>query len=448
MSKVNQLNDHYRKVLGSMSIFADADGLLSLLVNDINVGESNTVPCTIALAGEKEQRRLVMPTQERLSSGKWDGVVAFHPLSENMLRGESDVIKLMRKMVLFRVQMVTAELMMQLMTIAANPETHAELSPRAAEFLTLVPEADASTLKGISKLLDHHLDKFVSIYLKRNGVHKGVEYRRLGVVSFPIWEELNTKGSKVYDQEMGSARNKKTIAALFAYIFPNPEDTDAWTFGVNADVAPYYVALLTAYHHLIQVLNARSWVHRKHLQGVDVLRIDDEFFKEMDQLPLWKDAIPPLEGNRGATAKGEKEQQPAQVSVQAPQHSYAQQAMQAAAVVGSGDGGQSVQPTPAYHQPAPAVTVGQPVQPAPAYHQPAPQPQPAAGGVDWRSIRLARQTQTPGMVGYQQPQQPVYPPQQPVYGQQPIYPPQPAYGQQAYPQPPVYGQQPMYPGTL
>lgn len=291
----------YTDILASLNIHDVGEGLLTLKF-PVGDGEFSEKPCT------SNSKRLTLPTDALIRSGKWEGLLAFHPLSENLLRGESEVLKFIRTMVRFRLSSTASQLMSELMGIAADPERHKELKPKQAEFLKQVQNANDKTESLVNtKLLSRHFDDLLNIYLKRGGQFKGEEYRRVAAVSFPIWDELNAKGKMIYDIDCGSVKNKKTIASMFEFIFPNPDDQNQWSAASNETVAPYFQALMQCYARVAHHLNALVHKYRKHLQFPDMLKIPLDWVVALEHLPDWKGLIAPLPGNEGATMKGERE---------------------------------------------------------------------------------------------------------------------------------------------
>ena len=68
--------------LGGMS--SDRDGLVS---GKLPGAKEDPRPVTI------KGKRLVLPTQKQLTTSDWSDRIVFHPLYENVLRGESQVIE-------------------------------------------------------------------------------------------------------------------------------------------------------------------------------------------------------------------------------------------------------------------------------------------------------------------------------------------------------------------
>jgi hypothetical protein len=248
---------------------------------------------------------VTLPLKQHLKEGTWTGMVPFHPLSENSLRGESEIIKFLTKTIRFRIAFVGAQLAQTLMDIAADPEHQKALTTKQADYLKSVPGANEKTAKVMAKLLTEQFDNLVSIYLKRDGKYAGHDYPRVAVVTFPIWEEMTSKGTKICGVETGSNKSKQSIAAIFDYVF-QASQPEVWNSGSSDNAARYLHALLSSYVKIASHLNGLLYHYRKHVEHVDLLRCDLTWDEQLKSLSDLKHAIPPLFGNDGAPAKGEK----------------------------------------------------------------------------------------------------------------------------------------------
>jgi hypothetical protein len=339
-----------------------------------------------------------MPTDEYLKQGDWSEVVAFHPLSENILRGESDVIHSLRSIVEFRTRAVFTTLLVELMQIAVNEDYHKNLkTKKQTALLTAVPKANDKTLKALNKLVRRNFEGFLKIYLKRDGLWHNKEYRRVAVVHSPIYEELlHSEGTHIGGVDLGSKAARNAIAELIGFILPDLDDIDTYSFGSAANVAPYFHSLMGAYGQVAKRLNDVVHTFKAHLSEPTAMDTDLTFMEDLDRIDQWKEIIPAQDGNKGAVAKGEAEE--------SLSHTMAQQVNQASHVPGTEVGAPQPAPAPAAPQPAPAAP--------PAAAQPAPVPQPtqapvppaaaqsggskSEGAVDWKSMR----PQPAGGAGY------------------------------------------------
>lgn len=282
----------YESIVKSLGLDIDEEGLVSMVLDD------QRYPCLI------DGKRLAIPTQKRLRSGEWDGLIAFHPLSENVARGESPVIKKLRALVNYRLTEVISTLMTELMELASNPEIHSKVKPGQGELLQVLSEADEKTLKGLERVLssvttdgEHRL---VSIYLKHGGRWMTNDYSRVAIADFPIVEEFESDEPTIFGKKLSRKRDKKSIEKLFMYLLPNSDSFETYSYGSNSMVAPYFHALCMSYATIAKQLNKITRKMRSHLDNPKAITIDLKWVDAMDDLKDYRDLIPVLEGNDGA----------------------------------------------------------------------------------------------------------------------------------------------------
>lgn len=407
--------------------------------------------CIYSSTGEDpyivKDKRLVLPTQDFLKNPDWNTKIAFHPLSENIARKDSDIFKMLQSLGNISVVTDIGYLMRTLIRYCADTQLHSKLNPKQQSFLSLFPDADETSLKNWDKIeakigTRHVYAKIITLRDKKIGRNT---YPRAAFVSFPFYEEavklcqFKQKEYVIFDVKV----RKKDIhgyKALFEYLISNLDNADEhYTSGSRSMVAPSFHAFINAYYKLKKELN-RTYKMMK-LESTDLL-----WGKYIDDITKYNNVIPPLAGNEGDIVESEKRQQSMAVASPVP---AAPPVQTAPAVVPPPQ--PTVQPVQQSQQ---AVT--QPTNPykpqAPTVHNP-------------RNIPVLTPPQ-PQQLQYAQPQPygqaPQYQPYgqpvqygQPVAYQYPAYvdrngralPPanqqtwnyqQPQYGYNAYYQPPVY----------
>ena len=288
----------YKAILESLNVLPDKDGLLSFHY------QGQTFPAIV------DDKRLTLPTPELLRAGDWTNLQPFHPLSENLLRGESAVLKKTKAIMNLRLSQVIMDLMKQFVTLGADTSKHAKLSPKAQELLSHIPEVDEKSEQAIDKIIDasdwEGPNRFMSLYLKRGGTLQGRKYHRLAVVSFPILEQFDNDDHTVFGVKL---RKKDFVAfkSLLLYILPDAEDLETYSAASSSLVAPYFDALLHAFANVAEQLNKIVHTHRKQLDNADELQIPLAWLNEIDDLAKYRDLIPPLAGNDGDLIGGSEE---------------------------------------------------------------------------------------------------------------------------------------------
>lgn len=305
----DDLVDHYKKSLLSTGVVITDDGYVHAET------ESATIPVTVT-----NDEILVLPTAERLKEGNWKGLQAYHPLSENSLRGESIVLKKLRVLMAARITHVLESAMGELVRIAADTKLHPKLSPKASEFLSFVKQADQKTLSDLSKIIskvtllgDHRL---VSFYFRRPGEQGKGSFTRQCVVDFPILDELGSKEYSIFGVKVRKA-DKANILFLFEWLLVGKEagsgedHSAVFSTGTTSMMTPYYYTLSKTYCALADALNTRLALFKKTIPDVvKELHIDTSWAEDLDSLEKWRDVIPSLRGNEGAvpTHPGSKKQ--------------------------------------------------------------------------------------------------------------------------------------------
>jgi hypothetical protein len=416
-----EIRQLYKTILETLNMDIDKDGMISMRVMD------ELFPAMV------DGKRLVFPTETLLRAGVSDNVIAFHPLSENIIRGESPVIKKLRALIIYRLSEVIYTIMDQLIHIAADKDAHPKLTPTQSEFLSLVPRADAKTVKSFEKVLgmaetdgEHRL---VSIYLKRGGHWKGNKYSRVAVTSFPITDDFDTNEPEIFGVKMRKS-DKEALKNLFLYIVPNGESLEEYSHGSNSMTAPYFHALMKSYLKVAKQLNKVVKRFKKHLHNADELMIDTSWESEIEDLSIYRDIIPSLKGNEGNAVEAEEK-----VPTVNPTNHLKEMAAKVS--------GMSEPAAPPVEKPQPPTP---PVPPQGGQVQKPAQNPSSGNGLSWSEVvsrnpscqhQIAAQGQQPAAWnptpppppttrgGYMAPQ-PTYPMVQPQYGQ-PVYNPYPNY---------------------
>ena len=261
-----------------------------------------------------EHRKVVLPTDDKLRESNWSENIPFHPLSENEYRGESPVIKFLRGSVQFRVLDMLSYMIETLANIAADTGTHRTLKAELKKFLQVVPDADKTFLNTVEKVLDkvqlEGSNMLYHVYLKRGGTIKGEKYSRAAIVSFPFMDQLKETGTV-----FGVKFRKKDIPTfenLVNYILygKNVPDPDYYSYGSHDLYAPYFDALVGAYHKITTRLKELAYKFRSKITDeVELANMqpDMDWYEMMEQLSVLRSIIPPLKDAEGAPVAGQED---------------------------------------------------------------------------------------------------------------------------------------------
>lgn len=426
-----KLLDLYKSILECGGLTSDDEGFVSVKF------DKKSSPALI------HGKRLVLPTQKQLSAENWNDKIIFHPLSENILRGESEVITKMRSVFNIRLNYTFAALAQNLLTIITSIGEHHKLTPEQSEILTAVKNVDETTLISFTKMMVNSIQEspekvFINIFLKRGGTINGKKHSRVGVVTFPLYEELKKEQEVYYGVKLRS-KDRLGLLQLYEYMLPNLDTPEAYNFGSDSGVAPFLDALMGSVLGIASKMNDILELFKGLIDAGEDLVFESnwvESFENLNEMIPQIRLIPSQAGNEGKTKVMET---PVHVAAPAPVHL------------------QTFQPPPAVapYQPQPVYN---PQQPPQQFQQPqVAGPIITENGLDFNSLLRsnpqlaarvapfnAPQMMQPGLPQNQAPRW-ASPQMQPGYGQ-PMY-PQPMYQQPGYPQAPMY-QQPGYIGGM
>jgi len=324
---------------------------------------------SFSMVGKKEPvlidgKRLVLPTQENQRNPQPDQKIIFHPLTENVMRNESETLNKLRSVFNIKLNYAFAALAQNLLTIATSVSDHAKLNPSQSEMLSWVKTADEQTVVNFSKMMTNVIKEkydsaFVNIYLKRSGTVNMTKYARVGVVTFPLYAELCTEQETVYGVKVRT-KDREAIKGIHEYIFSKIKEKEGYNVGSNSLVAPFLDSLMRTLMGIGSDINAVVDLFENKINDSDELKFSSDWwddFINMDSLVNEIRKIPPQKGNEGTVTQ-------ASVPMNQVQPTQTQPASMALA--------------PAYMGQQPATVQFQQQAPAPALTE--------NGKVDFRSI--------------------------------------------------------------
>ncbi len=290
----------YTDILAAANATVDDEGFISLIA-----GKGKTTPYMV------NKKRMILPTPEMLRRPSWDDLVAFHPLRENALKGESEVLEALRETFCIRLSYASVMLILGLLHVCASPAQHKLLSPDQQLLLRAVGEADQKTVDAWQEILLHLArsslhEGFVHIYLRRRVELSGKVFDRGGVVTFPFWKEIEkavAEDSTVLCGRKLRAKDIKAIKGVCNFIFPQIDTPHSYSRGSYSQVAPFTDALMQSVMAIGMRLNDIADQYADFLTDVEISRISDAWVEEFSNLDSFVNdirMIPALPGNDGA----------------------------------------------------------------------------------------------------------------------------------------------------
>lgn len=303
-NKKKPLAKVYTQILNAIGLVVNEKGFVSLKEGDTEI------PFTI------EGKQLTVPTDDFLSSPDWDKYIAFHPLSENLIRKKSLVHERTVKVAEHHLNGALTELILTMTKLAAETGQHASATTEQKGFLRLMEDADERTYKGIKDVLLKQMDgnekALVNLFVRRNGLWKGEEVARLCSVSFPVMDEEYTGTKAIYAKNLARVSDKEAFYKLLRHILPGIDEADLhYNYGSNSPVAPNFHALMMAYSRVAKDINVQLKIFESYNPQLRQWIIPTNWTKEMALLNDYRLDVPPLPGNEGeadeGTLKEEKE---------------------------------------------------------------------------------------------------------------------------------------------
>lgn len=307
--------DVYRSILQCAGFTVGEDDMVSVTSKD------QSKPFMV------DGKRLVIPSARQTNVPDWKNRVAFHPLQENTASGESKVLKALRGAFNIRLNHTTMQVMNKLLAMAIEVEaTHHKLSPDQQQYLSLVKDVDQTAFENLQSILGQmkitQVEKqFVRIFIRKGGLYQGKPYSRVGVVSFPLYEELKKESEKkgkhtIYGVGV-RAKDLKIYMALLSYIFPKIDEPEAYNFGSNSKLVPSIHALMQAMMYVASDLNTVLDIFENQIEDPEELRFAAEWvdaFMDADALASRARMIPMLPGNEGSADKVEEANKASQLN--------------------------------------------------------------------------------------------------------------------------------------
>lgn len=296
-----KLNEVYSAILAFAGLEADSDGYISTIVAD------RREPAVMG------GLRLVLPTDQHLRNPNPKEKVIFHPLSENILRGESEVITKLRDIINIRLNFTFGIVGNALLNLAASPEEHHKLTPDQTELLIALKDVDDITTKHFASIIFEGIKNqankmFMNIYLKRGGSIGEKRYSRAGILTFGLYEELLKDSQEVYGVKL-RVKDKEALKKLFEFILPGiKEDNTCYNRGSDSTIAPYLDALMKTAMAIASRFNDIFDQYGQFIDFSDSLVFNGDWvetFENLNVMAAELRRVPAQLGNEGTVAQTE-----------------------------------------------------------------------------------------------------------------------------------------------
>lgn len=308
MSNQSMAAAYYQAILHSGNITVEDGTLFSPTDHDV------------APVVDSAGNTIVLPTAQVLANTDWETHTAFHPLCEDISRGQSEIIKVLSNILTAETNIRLGGLIMGLMTINAADDTGGVRPPVQQELFKVLAGADKkfyNYVLGAGKALgvltavdaDDVNKQLVRFRLRRRTEVDGVEYRRYCTVSFPMIPASDK--AKVFGV-VGRDKDVQMWAKFVTYVLGTDKAEEAYSYGTQRTVAPNLGVLLGAYSRISERINFLVDAFKSSLPELADLRVDLSFNapEYLESLREMAESIPPLRGNTGVVSRmGEEAQE-------------------------------------------------------------------------------------------------------------------------------------------
>lgn len=265
-------------------------------------------------------KTIVLPIPSVLADTNWDENTGFHPLCEDISRGQSEIIKTLTSILVAETNIRFGTLIMMLLSINAAGDKGGVRPPAQQELFKVLAGADkkfytyvmgTDKIAGILTAVDANdpNKQFVRLRLRRRTEVDGVEYRRYCTASFPM---IPTSDK---DKVFGIAGRDKDVAMwgkFVDYLLGTDKAEETYSYGTQRTIAPNLGVLLGSYSRISERINYLVDTFVEAEPALADLRVSLAFNapEYLESLRDMAESIPPLQGNTGVVSRlGEEAQE-------------------------------------------------------------------------------------------------------------------------------------------
>lgn len=291
-----QVNDLYTAILSSLGYEVLADGMVMI--------DADNAQQVVRVDG----KALYLATDDILRNADWENVIVFHPCAENAIRNESLIQKRLRGWVTTNLFYKIRFALTMLMDLNLDADKHKDFSPAQRSMLQTIAKAGNVTKRHKQKL-DTILNKstsdqqmrLITIFMKKNGILRGQEFRRCAMVQFPFMEQLEGDKKSIFGVALTNPEYE-ILRALFEYVLPGSgAQENEYSAGSLDTTAPSFEALMLAYANVTNRLNELFRMFHDMDTGAEIFISDLEWVDMLtsENLLRFKAQVPVCPGNEG-----------------------------------------------------------------------------------------------------------------------------------------------------
>lgn len=292
--KESNLIKFYISLLAYCGMVVDEDGFISSKTGD------TVQPANL------DGVRMALPYPNQLRCEKPSERVIFHPLNENILKGESRVLMCLRNIINIRLNYTIGVLGVKLLNIATSQDFHKRMNPVQSELLIKLGEVHKDAPENFLAMMLSNIENnasklFVNIYLTKGATVNKTIYSRVGISSFPLYEQLVAEDKTKFLSKT-TKRDDATYKALLEYMFPDIAKPESYNYGTDSDIATWFCSLMGTSIKFAARINDLIDMFGEFITDSEGLRFEADWIDQFNDIKsLQKEIfnIPMQAGNEG-----------------------------------------------------------------------------------------------------------------------------------------------------
>lgn len=302
----DDLLEFYTSMLESLGFEVADNGKLSinLIDGDSQDGTVFTQPVEV-----NKTYQIYLPTKKLVSGGAEDSddKLLFHPLSENILRGESTIQAVMRKVMRVGLTMDIINILKTLTRISANPELQEKFSTKAqVKVLSQIGPMSSKAIDHMDQLCGikalEALGPILSVHAHKN--HKDYESKRVTIFTSLVFEQIDDVKQTIAGVKIATKKDFKAITNLLKVVLSKFNFVSE-SNGVVPFMESLYCGFAEAQTHVRELTKLfKSEVNgAEHILGRSSYRDWIDLLTNEKAIAQMKLVQPDLRGNIGNTSK-------------------------------------------------------------------------------------------------------------------------------------------------
>lgn len=307
---MNDLTTFYHKLLDMCGIELDGLGRLSVKIE----GEDGDETFHLKVL----DMPVVFPDKSflKLPENTPDKTITFHPLSESIVRGVSEVQTMLMRAAIVRINTVGGSILNNSIDINYNAtaDESYKLNHKQNQLFADVSDntaVDEKFIKWWNKITEAMIKdpkyRLFDLTLVRSSSIEDKQYQRVAVISSPLWDAIHVSQNKdeVFGVKVERKKDLAILTTLLKSLFPDLQG-GGYKVGSSEEPAPYLqafvgvmITILTRFNSLLSILGAKMDKDTRnglHSTGMDLM--------ENVNLDKIRNLIPPdKKGNVGIVVR-------------------------------------------------------------------------------------------------------------------------------------------------